>query len=100
MTSQPDVRRIARRAAFLAEARLLPLDARVGIGAVLEQLPRQLKRRDVAGLLRRPCGVLPTPAAPSAPGLRSHATVWSGDPRGSGRFGLAPCSSSIDASSK
>ena len=37
-----------------------------------------------------PCGVLPTPAAPSAPGLRSHAMVWSGEPRGSGRLGLAP----------
>ena len=56
MTSEPDVRRVARRAAFLAEARLVPLDARVGIRAALEQLSCELDCRDAADLLRRPDG--------------------------------------------
>ena len=44
--------------------------------------------------------MLPTPAAPSDPGLRSHARVCSAEPRGSDAFGLAPRSISIDARSK
>src|SRR4030095_8927299 len=56
MTSQPDVRRVSRRAAFFAEARLIPLDACVGIGTVLEQLPGELNRGDLAGLLWRSDG--------------------------------------------
>jgi hypothetical protein len=53
VTSEPDVRRVARRAPLLVEARLAPVDARIGVRAMLEQRLRELKRRDRADRLRR-----------------------------------------------
>src|SRR5262245_24522223 len=53
VTSKPDVRRVARSAPFFSKRRLAPLDTRVWIGPVLEQLVSKLERRDVAGRNRR-----------------------------------------------
>jgi hypothetical protein len=53
MPSETDVRGIAGGPAFLAERRLAPVDACVRIGALFQQLLRQLQRGDFAGLLRR-----------------------------------------------
>ena len=53
MPPELDVRRVLRRAAFLAERVFLPADAHVRIGAVLEQRFRQLERGHVARDRRR-----------------------------------------------
>ena len=82
--AQLDQRRVLHRAAFLVELLLLPLDPDVGVGAVLQQRLRQLERGQLPVGTGGPCGVLPTPAAPSAPGFRSQASVCSADPRWSG----------------
>ena len=53
MPAEEQPGRIARRAAERLELHLVPIDADVGIGAALEQLPRELEARDLARRLRR-----------------------------------------------
>src|SRR5205823_948274 len=53
MASELDVRRIARRAAFLAERALFPVRADVRVGAVLEQRLRKVERGHASTRERR-----------------------------------------------